>query len=170
MTILKVHRFYSLKEDLHCLTMSWKCMGRPFVTCPSLSRVISLHLVARPCSPAPSDWNWACGCVRLTLNLCSSLFLLKGWDQLKCWSFLLGVNTIKAMRFAWLFLWSFNWEKLVRVYLPLTIFSVPGFPLPVLPLFCFEGFFFRNKNLFHQPFFLCRMESWDSRTDASFGS
>lgn len=83
--------------------------------------------------------------MRLTLNLCSSLLLLKGWNQLKFWSFFLEGDTVKAVRLPLDFPCGVTIEKTWSMYLHLVIFSVPGFPLPVLPLLCgFLGILFEK--------------------------
>lgn len=82
-----------------------------------------------------------------------------------------GSDTIKAMRF--------DFSCGVLIGKTLSEFTCPWLFLVSQGFHClfylsfffvFWAFFFRNKNLFHQPFFLCRMGSWDSWWDASFGS
>lgn len=110
---------------------------------------------------------------RLTLNLCSTLHLLKGWNPLKCWSCLLGSDTAKPVRsplgFSCGLLIGKTWSEITCPWL----FLVPqGFHC----LFYTSSLLFSGGSLWEikiystDSFFLCSIGSRDSRTDAPFGS
>lgn len=110
---------------------------------------------------------------RLTLNLCSTLHLLKGWNPLKCWSSLLGSDTAKPVRsplgFSCGLLIGKTWSEITCPWL----FLVPqGFHC----LFYTSSLLFSGGSLWEikiystDSFFLCSVGSRDSRTDAPFGS